>query len=229
MSKWFWSVLLLLSVHPAMAAESVLVFGGTGRLGAAVVTDLVNQGYAVTVLARPDSSHARLAGLEIDVITGDLMDGDSLLVAVAGRPYRFVVDASAGQLGQAGFYSNAMKNILAAIADSQVQQFILHGSVGAGDNVRNFPDIPFGRMLDTLRDKGEAEAMLIASGIPYTIIRNGRILPDGTAASGKAELTTDDTELASITRADLALLTLQCLGNSACLNQTYHAIDNSRR
>ncbi len=213
------------AVATADESNRALVFGGTGRLGAPVVELLVEAGYPVTVFVRPTSNRERLAGLNVDYVTGDLLDRDSVMSAVNGQPFRFVIDASAKDRGETGFYDSAMRHVLAGVADSHVHQFILHGSVGAGDNVRNFPDIPFGRMLDTLRAKGEAEDLLKASGITYTIIRNGRILPDGTPATGTAELTEDHTVMANITRADLADLTMQCLDNPDCFNKTFHARD----
>ncbi|MDJ0926048.1 MAG: NAD(P)H-binding protein [Gammaproteobacteria bacterium] len=208
-------------------ADKALVFGGTGRLGAPIVQLLVDGGYAVTVFVRPTSDRARLEGLDVDYVVGDLLDGESVSAAISGQPFRYVIDASAKDRSQENFYDVAMGNILAALAESKVQQFILHGSVGAGDNIENFPDVPFGSMQQTLRDKGVAEDMLRASGMNYTIIRNGRILRDGTPATGTARLTEDDTVLASITRPDLAALTMQCLNNASCLNQTFHAVDDS--
>ncbi|MGI9307925.1 MAG: NAD(P)H-binding protein, partial [Gammaproteobacteria bacterium] len=71
--------------------------------------------------------------------------------------------------------------------------------------------------------KGQAEALLKASGMGYTIIRNGRVRPDGTPATGTARLTEDDTVLATVTRLDLAALTMECLDNPDCMNKTFHA------
>ena len=78
-----------------------------------------------------------------------------------------------------------------------------------------------------LEAKGEAEDLLKASGIVYTIIRNGRIMQDGTPATGNASLSRDDTTMSKITRADLAILTLWCLGNPDCFDKTFHAVDDS--
>jgi hypothetical protein len=63
--------------------------------------------------------------------------------------------------------------------------------------------------------------------VPYTIIRNTRLWPDGTPPTGRAELTEDDTTITPMTRADLARLTVQCLDNPACLNKTFHVRDTS--
>ena len=207
---------------------NALVFGGNGRLGAPIVRGLVEGGHPVTVFVRETSDLSRLDGLDVEFVIGDLTDADSVVAAVGGRDFAYVIDATArrnykGEL----FYDTSMRNMLDALADSEIGQFILHGSVGAGDNMDNFPDVPFGSMKEMLKAKGRAEDMLRASGINYTIIRNGRIVRGEPPPTGKASLTEDDTVMSSITRADLALLTLDCLGNRGCYNKTYHAQDES--
>jgi uncharacterized protein YbjT (DUF2867 family) len=223
--------LLAMFAVTTVAAENdsvdVLVFGGTGRLGAPIVGLLVDAGYPVTVFARPTSDRGRLAGLDVSYMTGDLMDTDSVVEAIDGKPFRFVIDASARGASRDRFYATAMRNILKAVASSQVQQFILHGSVGAGDNMKQFPDFGFERMRDLMLAKGEAETLLKSSGLGYTIIRNGMVRPDGTPATGTARLTEDDSVLGTSTRLDLAALTLQCLDNQECMNKTFHAVDDS--
>jgi len=207
--------------------EPVLVFGGTGRLGAPIVQGLVEAGYPVTVFARPSSTHERLAGLDIRYVQGDLMQADSVVSALDGHAFTYVIDASARGASRDPFYATAMRNILAALDTDPVRQFILHGSVGAGDNMEKFPGVGFERMRDVMLAKGEAEALLKRSGLPYTIIRNGMLRPDGTPATGTARLTEDDSVLDTTTRLDLAALTLQCLNNPACMNKTLHAVDTS--
>lgn len=206
---------------------NALVFGGNGRLGAPIVRGLVEAGHPVTVFVRETSDLSRLDGLDVEYVIGDLTDADSVLAAIGGRDFTYVIDTTARRDFNELFYDTSMRNILDALADGKVEQFILHGSVGAGDNVENFPDVPFGSMKEMLKAKGRAEDMLRASGINYTIIRNGRIVRGEPPPTGKASLTEDDTVMSGITRADLALLTLECLGKADCYNKTYHAQDES--
>lgn len=222
-------LLTLLVAVPVMADDSgnALVFGGTGRLGAPIVRLLAEAGHTVTVFARPTSDRGRLDGIDVAFVTGDLLDADSVIAAVDGQPFDYVIDASSRGRSKDPFYATAMRNMLAALVDSDVRQFILHGSVGAGDNAKNFPDVPFGSMHIVLQAKGEAEEMLKASGTDYTIIRNGRVERDGTPPTGNARLTEDYAVLAPVTRPDLAALTLQCLDNPDCLNKTLVAVDDS--
>jgi uncharacterized protein YbjT (DUF2867 family) len=226
--EWVMKGLLALVAVTTVAASgsnNVLIFGGTGRLGAPIVRLLVEAGYPVTVFVRPGSDRARLEGVDVAYVTGDLMDADSVAAALRGKQFRFVIDASARGTSRESFYDTAMRNILAAFPGGHVHQFILHGSVGAGDNMDEFPHVSFDRMRDVMIAKGKAEAMLQASGISYTIIRNGRVMPDGTLGTGQARLTDDLTVMGTATRLDLAALTMQCLGNPDCMNQTFHAFD----
>jgi uncharacterized protein YbjT (DUF2867 family) len=227
MLKCLLAMFAVTTVAAEKDSADVLVFGGTGRLGAPIARLLVDAGYPVTVFARPTSDRGRLAGLDVTYMIGDLMDTDSVVEAIDGKLFRFVIDASARGASRDQFYATAMQNILKAVASSQVQQFILHGSVGAGDNMEKFPHVGFERMREVMIAKGEAEALLKASGLGYTIIRNGMVRPDGTPATGTARLTEDDSLLGTSTRLDLAALTLQCLDNKECMNKTFHAVDGS--
>ncbi|MBI4012798.1 MAG: NAD-dependent epimerase/dehydratase family protein [Candidatus Rokubacteria bacterium] len=63
---------------------TALVTGGTGFVGANLVRELVAAGVEVRVLARPTSDRRALAGLPVEVVTGDLLEPPSLRAALAG-------------------------------------------------------------------------------------------------------------------------------------------------
>ncbi|MEM7173036.1 MAG: hopanoid-associated sugar epimerase [Pseudomonadota bacterium] len=70
-----------------------LVTGATGFVGAAVVRSLLKRGEKVRVLARPNSDRRNLAGLNVEVAEGDLLDPNSLASAVSGVEGLFHVAA----------------------------------------------------------------------------------------------------------------------------------------
>ncbi|MGF1630793.1 MAG: hopanoid-associated sugar epimerase [Kiloniellaceae bacterium] len=63
---------------------SVLVTGGTGFVGSAVVRALIARGERPRCLVRRASDRRNLAGLDVELVEGDLTDGASLEAAVSG-------------------------------------------------------------------------------------------------------------------------------------------------
>ena len=222
------AILALSSMSPiAFSAEGgVLVFGGSGRLGAPIVEGLIESGSNVTVFSRPNSNRQRLDGLNVNIVSGDLLSKNDVLAVFASASFRAVIDASARRGTQDLFYATAMANIISGASENGVTQIIYHSSVGAGDNTKMFPRADFSGMRDVLLSKGQAEQSLIDSDIAYTIIRNGLLQPDGTPPTGNARLTEDQGVMSLVTRADLATLTLQCLDQPRCMNHIYHAADD---
>jgi len=66
-----------------LAVATVLVTGGTGTLGRAVVTCLLARQHNTRILSRQTSTSPSIPR-ELEVITGDLVSGDGLRKAVAG-------------------------------------------------------------------------------------------------------------------------------------------------
>jgi dihydroflavonol-4-reductase len=73
--------------------RKTLVTGATGFVGGHVARLLVERGHEVRALARPGSSRALLDDLDIEWVTGDLRDRDSLLRAAQGCQALFHVAA----------------------------------------------------------------------------------------------------------------------------------------
>ncbi len=205
----------------------VLVLGGTGQLGSEIVKDLVAAGETVTVLTRPTSNRARLEGLEVSYVIGDLLNADDMERIFTSAAYRVVVDAAGlpGR-GDQNFYIESQKILSALAARTGVQQMILHGAIGAGDSAEMFiaENLPeFQRIA--IAAKSDAEDILRNSGVPYTIIRHMTLLPMETKESGQASLTDDHTTIGAVTRDGLARLTMECLDAPKCMNKILHAVD----
>ncbi len=67
-----------------MSTPPTLLTGGTGFVGSAVARALLARGHRVRALCRPGSDRRNLAGLELEMVEGDLGDAASLARAVAG-------------------------------------------------------------------------------------------------------------------------------------------------
>jgi dihydroflavonol-4-reductase len=71
----------------------VLVTGANGLLGSNAVRELIHHGYEVKVLVRPASDLTGINGLDLEKVTGDILDAESLDRAVRGC--RFIIHAAA--------------------------------------------------------------------------------------------------------------------------------------
>jgi dihydroflavonol-4-reductase len=76
-----------------VSTPPTLLTGATGFVGSAVARALLARGHRLRALARPGSDRRNLAGLDLDVVEGDLSDPASLARATAGC--RFVVHVAA--------------------------------------------------------------------------------------------------------------------------------------
>ena len=73
--------------------QPVLVTGGTGFVGSAVVRALLKSGRRIRALVRAGSPRDNLAGLEVEAVEGDLRDPESIDRAMAGTEILFHVAA----------------------------------------------------------------------------------------------------------------------------------------
>jgi uncharacterized protein YbjT (DUF2867 family) len=210
--------------------DPVLVLGATGQLGAEIVRQLVAQGTPVVAVVRPSSDRRRLEGLAVDYVLGDVTQTADMERVLQARRYGAIVVALRVMNNDIHFYEKALTPISRLAKSAGVRQIIHHGAVGAGRNLDRIPHEGWDRIpgiFDRLKDQGVGEDLVRAAGVPYTIIRNARIYPDGTPSTGRAELTEDDSVVSPMTRADLAIFTARCLGNRACHGKVYHVRDPS--
>jgi len=76
-----------------LAGDAVLVTGASGFVGSAVAHVLVRAGYRVRALLRPSSNRANLAGLDVEIVEGDMCEPTSVARAMDGARYLFHVAA----------------------------------------------------------------------------------------------------------------------------------------
>jgi dihydroflavonol-4-reductase len=120
----------------------VLVTGGTGFVGHHVARRLLEEGYAVRVLARTSSPATLLAGLAIEIVYGDLTDPPSLRRAVEGCAAVFHVAADYRLWARNPdelFRSNVdgTENLLEAARQAGVERVVYTSTVGTLDFSKN--------------------------------------------------------------------------------------------
>jgi len=132
--------------------DTIVVTGGTGRIGRSVVPLLRAGGREVRVLSR----HPQQAGMDDPGITqvgGDTVAGTGLEDAFAGAGT--VLHLAGGATGD----DRAAANVAEAARSAGAGHLILISVVGAGR-------MPIGYF----RAKAEAEKAIAASGVPWTIL-----------------------------------------------------------
>ena len=112
----------------------ILVTGGTGFVGAAVVRALLARGEQVRALVRPTSDRRNLEGLDVELAVGQLEDAASLRAAVAGchglfhvaADYRlWVPDPTAMQRANL----DGTRALMKAALEADVSRIVYTGSV----------------------------------------------------------------------------------------------------
>lgn len=140
----------------------ILVAGGSGRLGSALVDRLVARDLGVRILTR-DPTRVR-TGTTVDVVQGDVRDVAAVQRAVDGVDT--VVSAIQGFAGSKGVSPTAVDrdgnyNLIHAAAAAGVNHFVLTSVWDARPT----------HAVELMRMKYAAEQELRASGVPWTIIR----------------------------------------------------------
>lgn len=70
-------------------SADVLLTGASGFVGSAILRELLREGFQVRALIRPDSQYEDLNLRDVQIVYGDLREGDSLRCACAGCRYLF--------------------------------------------------------------------------------------------------------------------------------------------
>ncbi|KAL3162977.1 hypothetical protein ABBQ32_009409 [Trebouxia sp. C0010 RCD-2024] len=165
--------------------KCTLVVGATGGVGQVLTGKLLDRGFKVKALSRnPEKARELFGGAKnLELVQGDCREASQLQKVFDG------VDAVICVLGTSAFPSARWKggngpeqtdfiatgNLIRATPKG-VKRFVLVTSAG----VERFNKLPFSilNLFGVLKYKRQSEELLMQSGLPYTILRPGR-LTDG--------------------------------------------------
>lgn len=143
----------------------ILVTGGTGFIGQALVRTLVEAGHPVRTLIRPSNKTPKLPqGVPVEVALSSLNDARGLRAAMVG------VDTVYHLVGveRRGAYENleevdirGTRAVVQAATDARVERIFYVSHLGA-DRASAYP---------VIKAKGIAEEFIRRSGLDYTILR----------------------------------------------------------
>lgn len=191
----------------------IIVFGGTGGVGAEVVAQARAAGHDVTVFAR---TPGKVTTPDVTVIAGDAFDAASVRAAIAGAD---VVISALGSTDGPQKHTSLRTmgaNIAAALPDSGVQQVLWCASGGVDGEMTGVAGKLVMRMLaKPLADHRAALEALRATGVPLTVARPGS-LKDGPLQTDYVE-TFDGPNVTGgydIDRASVAHFLVKAIGNA---------------
>ena len=152
----------------------VLVTGGTGFVGPAVVQAIAEAGHEVRALARSRKSGSNAAALGAAVVEGDMTDAASLRIAVQGVDA--IVHLVAIRQGKPEQFQRIMvggtRDLLAAAKEVGVARFVKMSALGVTEETKDL--VPY------YGAKWEEEQLVAGSGLPYVMFRPSFIFgPEG--------------------------------------------------
>jgi dihydroflavonol-4-reductase len=168
-----------------MRDDLTFVTGATGFVGSRIVRQLIKRGDRVRVLARSSSSKTNVAGLNCEIVTGDLKDSSSLVRCVQGcrRVFHVAADYRLWARNPQDIYDSNVggtRNLLSACCEAGVERVIYTSTVGTIAMVDSGPpaDENSPVALDDMighykRSKFMAERVALefaASGLPVVIV-----------------------------------------------------------
>lgn len=163
----------------------ILIIGGTGFIGKALIRQLSETGYPVRTLLRPSMRSPGLpTGLPVDVAVSSLLDERSLRAAMVGIDTIYHLASSEREGGRVSLMElevQGTKAILKAAQDANVKRIIFVSHLGS-DRASAFP---------VLKVKAIAEEFIRRSGLDYTILRSSVVFGAGDSlTTGIARLST---------------------------------------
>lgn len=150
----------------------VLVAGGNGFLGSAVVDALLEAGHEVGVLSRSGAKNTKVTSVKGDVTSADglagKLSGWEVVVDTVQFPNSPIENPGKGYTFEK-VDLNGTKNLADASKAAGVQHFIDLSGVGAAEDGE----------YHWLRFKWQAEQHTMGTGVPYTIIRPSWVYGEG--------------------------------------------------
>jgi len=161
----------------------ILVTGGTGFIGQALIRHLSEEGHRVRTLIRPSRQSPRLPkGVPVEVAVAGLNDARGLRAAMVDIDVVYHLAGVERRGAEADLMAvdvQGTRNVLNAARDAQVDRFFYVSHLGA-DRASAFP---------VLKIKAISEEYIRRSGLDFTILRTGLVFgPNDGFTTGLAQL-----------------------------------------
>ena len=201
----------------------ILILGATGPTGHHLVIQALEQHHEVTALVRTPSklktNHEKLT-----IITGDALDKNVLLKALAGQDAVLSALGRGQSLRSSGLITKAVSILIPAMNEMNVKRLIFLSGFGAGETFvqANFiQKIIFSTFLTGIYgDKARAEKQLRSSTLDWILVYP--VVLTNTPATGKYQVgeTLIMKGMPKISRADVAGFMLKQLTDNTFLKRS---------
>lgn len=233
--------------------DKILVPGATGGVGQLVVAKLLAKNLTVRALTRDKSKAELMFEHQVEVVEGDIRYPNTLTSAIEGISYIICCTGTTAFPSLRWDFANlfqpannpeavdgtGIKNLITA-APQDLKRFVFISSCG----VLRKDQLPFNILnaFGVLDAKLMGEKAITASGLPYTIIRPGRLI-DGPYTSydlntllraktdGKKAVAIEigDRLNGETSRIDVANAGVEALFNDSTINQDFSIINQGDR
>ncbi|MEM7727344.1 MAG: SDR family oxidoreductase [Cyanobacteria bacterium P01_A01_bin.45] len=208
-------------------SNSIFLAGASRGVGREIAKYLVAEKNQVRALLRTEDARTELEAMGIEVILGDALNSIQVEQAVIEENNIDTLISTIGGLPQVDPKPDyiANKNLIDAAIKAKIKKIILVTSIGCGESVVALNPQALETLKSVLVEKEKAEQYLVNSGLTYTIIRPGGLKSEQTTGNGV--LTSDNTVVGSINRADVAQLVCRCVVSEKANNQILSAVDKN--
>ena len=205
-----------------IAADLVLVVGGTGRTGWPTIQEALSAGYDVrATTTNAKRAQERYGSDGFEWVEMDARILDEVRSAMDGVDY--VISTIGGNCFDTGGPSSAQHvdyqavvNMTGIALDKGVKQLILTSALGAGKT-----DQPLNQFCDNVQVwKWLGEDYIRDNSLPYTIIRPGALGEEEGGKVGLQLAAAGTLETSFIQRADVARILVESVGNKDAFSKT---------
>ncbi len=194
----------------------IAILGATGRTGVNFVKQALGQGYSVTALVRSPEKMG-MSDPNLTVIKGDVLNSDDVAQTVSKQDAVFIALGT----GEAPIKSTIRTDATQVVVDvlksiGEKPLVVVLSSLGVGDSQKQLPFYlrPILNFMyrHVFADHGTQEAVMHASGLPWTILRPTSLndkVGQGTLKATEAPHSVS--ALASIAREDVAAFALKVI------------------
>ena len=201
----------------------ILILGATGPTGLQLVTQALEKHYEVTALVR-NPAKLNINHEKLTIITGDALDKNIILKALAGQDAVLSALGRGKTLGSSGLITNAVSILIPAMNEMNIKRLIFLSAFGAGETfvqTNLLQKIIFSTFLISIfGDKTRSEKMIRSCTLDWTLVYP--VVLTNTPATGKYQVGEKliMKGMPKISRADVADFMLRQLTDNTFLKKS---------